>query len=212
MKQPLQLIFHSMKASAVVEDAASTRATQLERFASDIMSCPVVVDVRHRHKQYGRPSGVRIGLTLPGHKPVVDRPEFEDIDVSFCEAFDNMERQLEDAVRLRCGDEKLHPCQWHGCLLRLTTSMGSASPALSNVRRSALKAKASHPVAATRLEADNIVRFIATAPTAMGLIALGRFRRARPRWSMNLGRLTVRKTHEGCLLQGQKRRCGEAPV
>jgi ribosomal subunit interface protein len=124
MKQPLQITFHGMEASAAVEDAARTKAAHLDRFAPDIMSCRVVVDLLQKHKHQGRPFGVRIDLTLPGHELVVDRVENEDIYVALREAFDNMKRQLEDVVRLRRGDEKQHPRELRGEVVRLSGPEG----------------------------------------------------------------------------------------
>lgn len=124
MKQPLQIIFHGMEASAAVEEAARTKAAHLDRFASDIMGCRVVVDLLQKHQHHGRPFGVRIDLTLPGHELVVDRVQHEDVYVALREAFDNMKRQLEDVVRLRRGDEKQHPLELHGEVVRLNGPEG----------------------------------------------------------------------------------------
>jgi ribosomal subunit interface protein len=124
MKQPLQIIFHGMEVSAAVEEAARTKAAHLDRFASDIMGCRVVVDLLQKHQHHGRPFGVRIDLTLPGHELVVDRVQHEDVYVALREAFDNMKRQLEDVVRLRRGDEKQHPRELHGEVVRLNGPEG----------------------------------------------------------------------------------------
>lgn len=124
MKQPLQIIFHGMEASPAVEDAVRTKAAHLERFATDIMSCRVVVDLLQKHKHQGRPFGVRIDLTLPGHELVVDRVQSEDVYLAVREAFDNMKRQLEDVVRQRRGDEKRHPPEMHGEVVRLNGAQG----------------------------------------------------------------------------------------
>lgn len=124
MKQPLRITFHGMEASPAVEEAARIRAALLDRFTSDIMSCRVVVDLLQKHRHQGRPFGVRIDLTLPGHELVADRVEDEDILVALREAFDNMKRQLEDRARLRRGDKKHHPLELHGEVVRLNASEG----------------------------------------------------------------------------------------
>lgn len=124
MEQPLQITFHGMEASAAIEDAVRTKAAHLDHFASDIMSCRVVVDLLQKHRHQGRPFGVRIDLTLPGHELVVDRVQNEDIYVALREAFDNMTRQLEDVVRQRRGDEKQHPRELHGEVVRLNGPEG----------------------------------------------------------------------------------------
>jgi ribosomal subunit interface protein len=108
MKQPLQITFHGMEKSNAVEDAVRRKCEHLERFADDIMSCRVVVDQMQLHKHQGRPFGVSIDLTRPGCELVVDRVEDEDVYVALRDAFDIMKRRLEDTVRQRRGDEKVH--------------------------------------------------------------------------------------------------------
>ncbi len=112
MKQTLQINFHGMERSDAVQDAVRRRAEKLDRFASDIVSCRVVVDLLQKHQQQGRPFGVRIDLTLPGHELVVDRVEREDVYVALRDAFDDMTRRLEDLVRKRRGDEKPRPREY----------------------------------------------------------------------------------------------------
>lgn len=124
MKQPVQITFHGMDRSDAVEDAVRKRVEHLDRFASDVMSCRVVVDLLQKHKHQGRPFGVRIDLTLSGHELVVDRVEHEDVYVALRDAFDDMTRQLEDVVRQRRGDEKQHPRELHGEVVRLNDDGG----------------------------------------------------------------------------------------
>jgi ribosomal subunit interface protein len=124
MKQPLQITFHGMRPSDAVEDAARRKCEHLERFAADIMSCRVVVDLEERHKHQGRPLGVRIELTLPGRHLVVNRVQDEDVYVALRDAFDDMKRQLEDAVRLRRGDQKQHARELHGEVVRVDEEQG----------------------------------------------------------------------------------------
>lgn len=124
MKQPLQITFHGMERSDAVEDAARKKAEHLERFAPDIMACRVVVDLVQKHKHQGQPYAVRIDLTVPGHELVVDRVQDEDVYVALRDAFDDMKRKLEEVVRQRRGDEKLHPRELHGEVVRLNGDEG----------------------------------------------------------------------------------------
>lgn len=106
MRLPAQITFHGMNRSDAIEADARERARHLEHFCDDITSCRVGLDVLpHPHHQ-GRLYGVRIDLTLPGHELVVDRVEADDLQVALRDAFDNMKRQLEDAVRRRRGFER----------------------------------------------------------------------------------------------------------
>lgn len=124
MRTPLQITFHGLERSDAVEAAVRQKAEHLERFAADVMSCRVVVDLLQKHKHQGRPFGVRIDLTLPGRELVVDRVENEDVYVALRDAFDDMKRQLEEAVRQRRGDEKQHPRELHGEVARLVDDGG----------------------------------------------------------------------------------------
>lgn len=124
MKQAIQVVFHGMEASEAVEAAARKKAEHLDQFAGDIMSCRVVVELSQKHKQQGRPYAVRIELGLAGRALVVGHVHDEDVYVALRDAFDAMKRQLEDVVRQRRGDEKLHPRELHGEITRLSTDEG----------------------------------------------------------------------------------------
>lgn len=124
MKLPFNIQFHGMEPSAAVEASAREHVHKLEEFASDIMTCRVNIDLEQKHKHQGHPFGVRIDLTLPGHELVVNRVQHEDVYVALRDAFDNMKRQIEDVVRRRRGQEKLHSVPLHGEIVRLDTEGG----------------------------------------------------------------------------------------
>jgi ribosome-associated translation inhibitor RaiA len=118
MKLPLQIHFLGLEPSQAVETAARERAAKLDHFAPDLMSCRVTIEQMHKHQHQGRPFAVRIAATLPGHELSVDRAHDEDVYVALRDAFDDMRRQLEDAVRRTRGQEKLHPTPLHGEVVR----------------------------------------------------------------------------------------------
>lgn len=124
MRQPLQITFRGIDRSDAVEAAVREKAAHLERFSADIMACRVVVDLLEKHRQQGRPFGVRIDLTLPGHELVVNRVEREDVYVALRDAFDGMKRQIEEVVQQRRGQEKQHPREYHGEVVRLNDEGG----------------------------------------------------------------------------------------
>lgn len=124
MQLPLQITFEGMDRSEAVEDAVRKKAAHLERFSSEIVSCRVALELLQKHKHQGRPFGVRIDLKIPGRELVVSRVADEDIYIALREAFDDMKRQLEDAVRQRRGDEKQHPRDLHGEVVRLNELEG----------------------------------------------------------------------------------------
>jgi len=124
MRLPFNIQFHGMEASEAVEANAREHIHKLEEFAPDIMTCRVNIDLEQKHKHQGRPFGVRIDLTLPGHELVVNRVQHEDVYVALRDAFDHMKRQLEDVVRKRRGQEKQHPVPLHGEVVRLDDEGG----------------------------------------------------------------------------------------
>jgi len=124
MQMPLQISFHGMDRSDAVEAAVRKNVQHLGRFATDIMSCRVAVELLQKHRHQGRPFGVRIDLTVPGRELVVNRVEDEDVYVAMRDAFDDMKRQLEDVVRQRRGQEKEHPRELHGEVVRVDAEGG----------------------------------------------------------------------------------------
>jgi ribosomal subunit interface protein len=108
MKLPLDLRFIGMAPSQALEDAVQAKVSHLERFGSDVMACRVTIEQEHKHSQQGRPFAVRIDVTLPGHELAVNRVQDEDAYVALRDAFDAARRKVEDAVRIRRGEVKLH--------------------------------------------------------------------------------------------------------
>ncbi len=118
MKQPLEIRFIGMPSSEAVESAARDKALRLDRFCPSIMTCRVAIEHKQKHQHQGQPFAVRVDVTLPGHELTVNRVEHEDVYVALREAFDDMRRQVEDAVRLLRGQEKQHPTALHGEVVR----------------------------------------------------------------------------------------------
>lgn len=124
MKLPVDIQFLGMEPSTALESSARDHVNKLELLASDLMACHVRIDLEQKHKNQGRPFGVRIDLTLPGHELVVNRVQDEDVYVALRDAFDSMKRQLKEVVRKRRGQEKQHPVPLHGEVVRLDGAGG----------------------------------------------------------------------------------------
>ena len=73
MEIPLQITFRNMPPSQAIEDNIREKASKLESFYDRIMSCRVIVEAPHRHHRKGKAYEVRIDLTVPGGKLVVNR-------------------------------------------------------------------------------------------------------------------------------------------
>ena len=124
MQLPLQITFRHMDSSEAVAARIRERAGELERFFDRIISCRVVVECRHPRRQHGNLFRLRIDLKVPGRAIAVGRDPaahqaHEDIYVAIRDAFDAARRVLEDHVRERRGEVKLHAVPEHGRIARL---------------------------------------------------------------------------------------------
>ncbi len=113
MELPLSITFRDLQSSEAIEGKIRERADKLERFFDRITSCRVIVEAPHRRHQHGRVYHVRIHLTVPSGEIVVGRDPaenhaHEDVYVAIRDAFDAVERRLEDLARRRRGVVKSH--------------------------------------------------------------------------------------------------------
>lgn len=125
MQLPLQITFRDMEHSDAVEAAIREKAAKLEQFYDQIMSCRVVVEAPHAHQHKGRLFQIRIDLTVPEGELLVNHEHHhqdhshEDVYVALRDAFNAMQRQLQDHVRQRRGKIKQHATPAHGRVLGL---------------------------------------------------------------------------------------------
>jgi ribosome-associated translation inhibitor RaiA/cold shock CspA family protein len=130
MQVPLQITFRHMDSSEAVAARIRARAEDLERFFDQIISCRVLVECSHPRHQQGNMFRVRVDLGVPGRAIVVGRDPaahhaHEDAHVAVRDAFDAVRRLLEDHVRERRADVKLHAVPDHGRVARLLADQGS---------------------------------------------------------------------------------------
>ncbi|RJG04224.1 HPF/RaiA family ribosome-associated protein [Noviherbaspirillum sedimenti] len=120
MKIPLNITFLNIPPSDAIEAEIRKRAQKIDQFANDVMHCHVTVDAAGKHKTQGGMYEVRIDVTLPGTEIAVSHVHrHEDVYVVIRDAFDAAARKLQDHVRLRRGDVKLHEPLLHGQVTRL---------------------------------------------------------------------------------------------
>jgi ribosome-associated translation inhibitor RaiA len=113
MQVPLQITFHEIPASETVENDVRRSVDELEKFCDRIVSCRVSIDAPHRHHHQGRRYRVLVDLGVPGTHLVAGRsPDedagHEDVYIAIRDSFRAVTRQLEDYVRQRRGEVKLH--------------------------------------------------------------------------------------------------------
>jgi len=124
MQLPLQVSFRHMEHSETIEALVREKASRLDEFATQIMSCRVVVEPVGKHHLHGNLYEVRIDIMVPGEEIAVTREpsehtEYKDIQVAIRDAFDSARRRLEDYVRRRRGAVKALETAPHARVSRL---------------------------------------------------------------------------------------------
>ena len=104
MQTSLQITFKNLDRSPHVEEKIRERAAKLGRCYTGILSCHVIVELLHRHHRHGNHYHVRVDVTVPGDQLVsTQEPEelhaYTDVYVAIRDAFDVMDRMVEDHVR-----------------------------------------------------------------------------------------------------------------
>lgn len=108
MKTELHVLFRGMDASDAVRASVEKFVAKLEELAQDIVACKVYVELEQKHQHQGRPFGVRIDLTLPGHEIAINKVHNEDVYVALRDAFHAARRQLQRLIEERRGQVKHH--------------------------------------------------------------------------------------------------------
>jgi ribosomal subunit interface protein len=119
MHNSLQITFRNLERSSAVEEKIRGRAVKLERYFPGILSCDVVVSQLHKQHTQGNRYHVRVDVRVPGGELVASREPDEDraytdVYVAMRDAFDTMERLLEDHARRMRREVKTHEPPPHG--------------------------------------------------------------------------------------------------
>ena len=104
MAMPVQITFRKMTPSPYVRARIRERAEKLVRFHDRITTCRVVVEAPHRHHHKGKLYAIAVEVRLPGanltsHRNPGGHHAHEDIYVAMRDAFDAIERQIQDYAR-----------------------------------------------------------------------------------------------------------------
>ena len=124
MQMPLQITIRDVPHSSALEAQIRERAAKLEAFHPRITSCRVTVEELGKHHHQGRHFRVHVDVRVPGKEVLVNRDHHEDVYVALRDAFDAAKRQLEEVIRERRGDVKVHEVPQHGKVARLFTDEG----------------------------------------------------------------------------------------
>ena len=128
MKLTPEITFRALPRSDALEAEVHQRIEKLDRFFQHIMSCHVVIEAAHKHHHKGNLYHVRVTLTVPGRELVVSRDPgkhqaHEDPYVAVRDAFNAVQRQLEDYARELRGDVKTHELPGHGRVVELVPAL-----------------------------------------------------------------------------------------
>jgi ribosomal subunit interface protein len=109
MKIPIQITFHDLSHSIDIESKILEIGEKLDRFYPEIISCRVVVDLANRRHRKGNLYRIRIEVSVPGTELCVgkepgDRNAHKDVFVAIRDAFNAMERQLQEYAKERRGE------------------------------------------------------------------------------------------------------------
>lgn len=129
MQVPLEISFHNLDSSEYLESRIRERVDRLERFFGRIISCRVTLEAPHRSQRHPQAYHLRIEVGVPQKQLIVNRdpgPQEAHFDayVLIRDAFDAMERMLEEHARKLRGDVKAHDAPLQGTVLRLFIDYG----------------------------------------------------------------------------------------
>lgn len=129
MKIPTQITFRDLAHSDVVESKITEAAEKLDRMFAEIMSCRVVVDLTNRRRRRGNLYQIHIDVSVPGAELYVgrepgDRDAHKDVFVAIRDAFNAMERQLQEYAKARRGEVKRGVAAPHGRISDLFRDQG----------------------------------------------------------------------------------------
>lgn len=113
MQSPAEIVFRDIPRSEALEKNIRERIKKLEKMFDHITSCNVIIEETHQHKHQGKLFHVRINVHVPDKELVVsrekhDKQEHEDPYIAVRDAFNAMQRQLDDHSRKMRRDVKLH--------------------------------------------------------------------------------------------------------
>jgi ribosomal subunit interface protein len=119
MQVPIQITMREVEHSEAVEERIKSRAKKLDLFFDKITSCKVVIELHQGHRQTGQLYNVRINVLVPGKELIANRNEQDNLYKTIRDAFDDMERQVEDQARIMKGEVKTHTGVVSGEIVRL---------------------------------------------------------------------------------------------
>ena len=132
MQIPMEISYKHVTKSDWIDDTIHRHAERLERYAKDIISCRVAVEMDHKRRTHGNPFHVRVEVSLPGKKRLVTSSEplkagednQQELRNVIRDAFRSMEKRLKKTQAERKHQVKARREQPHALVVRLFPEMG----------------------------------------------------------------------------------------
>ncbi len=126
--QPM-ITFHDVDPSPALQQRIEQRIARLDRLHPNLTACRVAVELERLHGRQGHRYRVRVDVTAPGHEVLAGREPrehraHEDAFVAVRDAFDAVERRIEDLAREQRGDVKTHQPEAHGTVAEIDPVAG----------------------------------------------------------------------------------------
>src|SRR3989338_7354225 len=103
MQKPVQVTFRNLDRSEAIVDIVEEKASKLEHYFDQIISCHVVIEKPHKHQHKGEHFHVRVDIKVPNTEIVTGRdPEQDtrhvDLHSAINDAFEASTRRLKAHV------------------------------------------------------------------------------------------------------------------
>ncbi len=108
MQRELKITARDFALTPAIEAAVRAKADWLANYYPRLTGCEVVLEGAVDHHRRGGPFKVRIIMTAPGSRLIVNRRSAEDFPIAIREAFDAARRRIEDYGRRQRGAVKAH--------------------------------------------------------------------------------------------------------
>ncbi len=127
-----RVTYRNVEPSDALHAKIQQRIAHLDRLFPNLTSCRVSVARDDAHQHQGRHYHVRVDVTAPGHELVVDHAAaqdrgHEDPYIAVRDAFDAMQRRVQDLARTMRGDVKTHLPPQHGRVAEIDPAAGRGS-------------------------------------------------------------------------------------
>jgi len=124
MQVPLQITAGELPLVPELEAYIRERADKLEEFYDGIVSCRVTIPYPPSHSRKGEPYEIDIHVHVPGKHLVVNKQSHPDLQIAITQAFEAMERQVDEFGRKQRGQVKQDQKPPHARIVRLFPESG----------------------------------------------------------------------------------------